>query len=429
MNERVAFRCLALLLSIGCAQRLAAQDLVISNARIIDGNGGVIERGSVVVRDGQIVSVSAAAARLSGATQIDASGKTVMPGFIDAHRHVIQGEPNQWMADEAAQNMHDFLAAGFTTILSAGDSADHILELRRMLAEGEITGPRLIASGRVPLARGPGGFTPGVDPARVDQSRGPNRVTEAAEAIPHEQTRVAVQALADAGFDAVKTVIVVTPGGPETETLSVVAEEARRHGMASITHAVTVDDTMGAVKAETDVLVHTPHIGHLTKDQIRTIVDSGIPMMSTLGVFVPTFSVDNELVRARTGHDNVARFRDLDPFPFDTLLSAGQGPVNARLLWEAGLVYGYGTDTRFLPRDALAHELRPLRLVFSAQDIVQMLTKNASITVGLSDEIGTLAPGKLADIVILDGDPLTDIDNVLQVRVVIKSGEVVIDNR
>ncbi len=404
-----------------------AQDLVIENARIVDGNGGIIDNGSVVVSDGRIVSVSAESAAGEGGTRIDAGGRTVLPAFTDAHRHVILGDPDQWLAEEAEENMRAWLEAGFTTILSAGDAPEQILELRRRLADGEIQGPRLIASGRVPLAAGPGGFVAGVDPARIDQSRGPNRVAETAEAIPHEQTRAAVQALADAGFDAVKTVIVTTPDGPETETLAVVAEESRRHGMASITHAVTVIDTLAAVEARTDVLVHTPHIGHLTEEQVRTIVDSGIPMVSTLGVFVPTFDVDNAMVRERTGHDNVARFRDLDPFPYDTLSSAGQGPVNARLLWEGGLLYGYGTDVRFLPDDSLAHELRPLRLVFSHADIVQMLTRNAAITAGLGDETGTLEAGKRADIVILDGDPLTDINDVHDVVLVVKDGEVVVD--
>jgi len=406
----------------------AAQDLVITNARIVDGTDRVIEQGTVVIEDGVITAVGQST-RAQGGARIDAEGMTVMPGFIEAHRHVIRGQPDQWMRDEAADRMREFLEAGFTTVLSAGDSLEHILELRRLLDQGEIVGPRLIVSGRAPLARGGGGFTPGVDPARANSARPQPRPTEARAGIPHEQTRARIRELAEAGVDAIKTNIVVSPGGPEQETLSVIADEAQRHGIPSITHAVSVQDMVAAVEAGTHVLVHTPHIGQLDEDTARMVAESGIPMMSTLGVYVPTFATDNTLIRARTGDDNLARFRDLDPFPMSAISSAGQGPVNARMLWDAGVTYGYGTDTTFLPRDSLAHELKPLRLVFSAQDIVTMMTRNAAATVLRSDEIGTLEPGKLADIVILDGDPLADAMDLLNVHVVIKGGQIVIDKR
>ncbi len=417
------------IISILCIPpELAAQELVITHARIIDGNDGVIEQGSVVVRDGRIESVTTGTVSLPGVQTIDAKGMTVMPAFIDAHRHIITGDPDEWLAEESKRNMQEFLDAGFTTVLSAGDPMDQILELRRKINDGETTGPRLIVSGRVPLAERRGGFPPGVDPARLDVSRPPDRPTEAAIAIPHEQTRARVQELAKAGVDAIKTVIIVTPGGPEKETLAIIADEARRQGVISITHAVTVEDTVAAVEAGTHTLVHTPHIGMLDEETTRIIVDAGIPMTSTLGIFVPTFAESNAHIRDRTGIDNQPRFRDLDPFPMNTLSSAGQGPVNARLLWDAGITYGFGTDTRYLPRDTLAHELVPLRLVFSNKDIISIMTRNAAAAVGKSDELGTLEPGKLADIVILDGDPLEDIHAVLNVKTVIKEGKVLVDN-
>lgn len=184
---------------------------------------------------------------------------------------------------------------------------------------------------------------------------------------------------------------------------------------------MTVEDTLAAVEAGVDVLVHTPHIGRLDDDPaaVQKIAKAGIPMMSTLAIFVPRF----------VGEDNVPQFRDGLPFPFDTLSSAGQGPVNARLLWEAGITYGYGTDTSYHPKDSLAHELLPLRLVFSPQDIVKILTRNAAITVGRQKEIGTLEAGKLADIVIVDGNPILDSDALLNVRTVIKGGKVVVNKR
>src|SRR5678810_298695 len=75
-----------------------AQNLTITNARILDGTGKVIERGAVVVRDGKIVSVSATAPAAGNGRTIDARGKTVMPGLIDAHRHLVTGDPAQWLA-------------------------------------------------------------------------------------------------------------------------------------------------------------------------------------------------------------------------------------------------------------------------------------------------------------------------------------------
>jgi imidazolonepropionase-like amidohydrolase len=414
MKKRLAAIGLAFVAALGTA---IAQDLVITNARILDGKGGVIERGTVVAEDGHIVSVSAAAGNPGGAPALDASGKTVMPGFIDAHRHLIEGDAAQWLAEQAAASMQQFLAAGFTTVFSAIDSTEQILELRRRIAAGEIAGPRLLAAGFVQLSRAPLGAGPG-DPARTDASRGPQRPGQPEFAIPEEQTRAAVRSLAAAGVDAIKTVLVTTAGGSEKETLAVVVDEARRNGLPTFTHAVTVRDTVAAVEAGTTVLVHTPHIDQLDPETARMIATAGIPMTSTLGVFVPFFNADNEPL-----------FRDFEPFPWNTLSSAGQGPVNARLLWEAGITYGYGTDTSYSPRDSLAHELRPLSLVFSPRDIVTILTRNAAIAVGLGDETGTLEPGKLADIVIIDGDPLADIHAVLDVEVVIKEGKIVVDKR
>jgi imidazolonepropionase-like amidohydrolase len=333
--------------------------------------------------------------------------------------------------------MQEFLDAGFTTVWSAGENLQGVLELRRRVNSGEIKGPRILVAGRVPLARPAGGGAGGGgggggqrgDPARFDASRGPNRPATAAASIPREETIKTVQDMIKQGVDAFKTAIIVTPGGPEKDTLALIASEARKQGIPTMTHAVSVADTLAAVEAGTTILAHTPHIGHLEPDQVKKIADSRIPMMSTLGVFVPTFSEDNARVRARSGEDNVARFRDLDPFPLNTLSSAGQGPVNARLLFDAGIVYGYGTDTTFLPKDSLAHELRPLQLVFSRKDIIQIMTSGAAATIGRSKDLGTLEAGKLADIVILDGNPLADIDDLLKVKVVIKEGRVLTDKR
>src|SRR5579871_1274280 len=113
MRPRHPFAFICGLLTI-CAAMLPAQNLAITNARVIVGNGTVIESGSVVVRNGKIASVTKGAANAPGVQRIDAKGMTVMPGFIDAHRHIITGNPDQWMKDEAPARMREFLEAGYT---------------------------------------------------------------------------------------------------------------------------------------------------------------------------------------------------------------------------------------------------------------------------------------------------------------------------
>ena len=386
----------------------AAQNLAIVNARILDGKGGVIERGSVVVRDGRIVSVSAAGATPATGTQT-----------IDAHRHIAQGDPAEWLAKRAPAQMQEFLDAGFTTVLCA-ICPDQAIDLRQRIESGAVKGPRLYVAQIVPLARAavPGGGRG--DPARFDNSRPPLRPTTAAGAIPAAETIKAIESIASKKYDYLKTVITTTPGGPEVDTLKLIVSEGKKRNLPTITHAVSVIDTLAAVEARPDVLVHTPHIGHLNDDAsaVKKIVGAGIPMTSTLAVFVPHF-----------GDDNKPLFRDAMPFPWETLSSAGDGPVNARLLWEAGISYGYGTDTSWAPKVSLADELRALSVVFSPRDISKILGQGAARSTLKQDQIGTLESGKLADMVLIDGNPLTDVNDLMKVVVTIKSGRIVSDSR
>src|SRR6202000_3446450 len=88
-------------------------------------------------------------------------------------------------------------------------------------------------------------------------------------------------------------------------------------------------------------------------------------------------------------------YRDGGPFPMPRpLSSAGQGPVNARLLWDGGITYAYGTDTTWNPRVSLADELRALSLVFSPRDILKIMGPNSAAAIDKSAELGTLEPGK-----------------------------------
>ena len=149
--------CFALVLVAWAAGVAGAQNLVITNARIVVGNGTVVPNGAVVVRDGRVVSAGPAAPAGVQGQRIDASGMTVMPGFIDAHRHIINGNDEQWFREQAAIRMREFLEAGYTTLMSGGGPVPGIVRLKERVEAGQLIGPRIITSGRVdpPTSRHP----------------------------------------------------------------------------------------------------------------------------------------------------------------------------------------------------------------------------------------------------------------------------------
>src|SRR5262245_53379080 len=138
MRKTYSFNALRLFVSltIGALATLSAQNITITNARIIGPNGNVIERGSIVVRDGKIVSVAAGAPATRSGQVIDATGMTALPGFIDAHKHITSG-PNE------KELMQSLIEAGYTTILTAGGPGDGTLALRDHVESGMINGPRV----------------------------------------------------------------------------------------------------------------------------------------------------------------------------------------------------------------------------------------------------------------------------------------------
>ncbi len=369
-----------------------AQDLVITNARILDASTD-IARGSVVIERGRIVSVAAGAAAAGGKPTLDAGGRTLVPGYIDAHRHIIGGDSERWFREQSAARMQEFLDAGFTTLMSGGGPMPGIMELKRRIDSGELKGPRVITSGRA-------------DPANFKTP---------------DEARAQVRSLAAAGVEIVKAS--VTPA--EKEMLAVIVDEARKHDLDVMVHAVTAPAMLTAIEAGAAKLVHTPHDSFLTNEQAKLVADAGIENLSTVGFAVPVFDVFNQ--------DNVPTFRDGSQWPSGILgtgsNAAGEKPVNARTLWDNGVVYGFGTDTNYLPLDGLYHELKVLNLMFSPRDIVKLMGPNTAAFIDRSDDLGTIAPGKIADLTLVDGDPLKLIFNLMNVAVVVQGGEIVVDHR
>src|SRR5580658_2499819 len=390
--KRHSLPILACLVS-ACAT-LAAQDLTITNVRIIGPNGSVIERGSIVARGGKIISAAAGAPSGSSGRVIDAKGMTAMPGFIDAHRHINTG-PN-----EKAQ-MQALLEAGYTTVLSGGGPADGNITLRDHIDKGLINGPRIIPSGSLRLNNN----TP-------------------------ETARAEVRKMADMGIKFTGEIALTPVPGPsekEIEVLRAVVDEAKKVGVMVQVHAVSSRAMMAAVDAGVPLLVHLPNKDWVSKEDAKRVAAAGVKVLGTVSFGSPVFGVFAD--------DNKPRFRDGKAWPEGIVdgvrlgEEAGYMPVNARTIWDAGAVLGYCTDTTYDPKAGLDHELKMLNVMFSMKDLIKMIGPNTASYIQMGDQLGTLEAGKLADIILLDGDPLEGYWNWLKTRVVVKGGVVVVDKR
>jgi imidazolonepropionase-like amidohydrolase len=376
------------------AQRTAAQDLAITNARVIVGNGTVIDSGTVIVRNGRIASVSAGAGATQGLKTIDARGMTALPGFIDAHRHINTG-PN-----EKAQ-MQALLEAGYTTILSGGGPADGNLTLRDHIDKGVINGPRIIPSGRVQLRNN----TP-------------------------DNARAEIRAMAAMGVKFTGEIALTPvpgPGEQELEVLRAVVDEGKKAGVFVQVHSVSSSALMGGLEAGARLFVHLPNKNFVSREEAKKLADGGAKILTTTGFGPPVFGVFAD--------DNKPRFRDGKAWPESIVdgvrlgEEAGYAMVNARTMWDQGAIVGYCTDTTYDPLAGLNQELKVLNVMFSMADIVKLMGPNTASYIQMGDQLGTLEPGKLADVTLVEGNPLQGYWNLLKTKVVLKGGVVVVDKR
>src|SRR5215510_2656564 len=239
--KRLAWTSFACLMLGGLAP-LCAQDLTITNARIVVANGTAIERGSIVVRAGKIVSVAAGEPSAASGKIIDAKGMSAMPGFIDAHRHINTG-PN-----EKAQ-MQALLEAGYTTVLSGGGPADGNITLRDHIEKGVINGPRIIPSGSLRLNNN----TP-------------------------ETARAEIRKMAEMGIKFTGEIALTPVPGPtekELEVLRAIVDEAKKVGVMVQVHAVSSSAMMAAVDAGVPLLVHLPNKDFMSKEDAKKLAAAG----------------------------------------------------------------------------------------------------------------------------------------------------------
>jgi cytosine/adenosine deaminase-related metal-dependent hydrolase len=387
---------------------VAAQDVAITNARIIVGSGQVINSGTIIVKGGKIVSVSAGAAPTQGLRVIDAKGMSAMPGFIDGHKHV-----NTYNAEQ----MKSLIEAGYTTVLAGGGPAEQNLALRDRIEKGEV-GPRVIPSGQINLRQTPA------------------------------EARAAVQALAAKGVKHTGEIgLTPEPAPPqsEIEVLKAIVDEAKKLGVQVNVHAVSSPAMVAAIDAGVTRLVHLPNKDFTTYEQAERVAQTGSIVAGLIAFGAPNIDTLSPAPAAvQWPKDNTTRFRDGKPWP-EAIAGANRDPkgralgteagytiVNARRIWDADpnhQTISYSTDQNATDLVVLEHELKSFSLMFSMADIHRIIGPNAARFVGMADQIGTLEPGKFADILLIDGNPTLNIYEMLKTKVVLKEGKVMVDKR
>jgi len=392
----------------------AAQDVVITNVRIVVGTGPVIENGTIVVRGGKIASVGpgrVSAGNPQGVPVINGAGMTAVPGYIDGHKHV-----NSYNADQ----MRSLLEAGTTTVLAGGGPAEQNLALADHINKGEWIGPRVIPSGTVSLRQTPA------------------------------EARAAVQALVKLGVKHTGEIgLTPEPAPPqaEIETLRAIVDEAKKVGVQVNVHAVSSPAMTAAVDAGVTRLVHLPNKDFTSYEQAEKVAQTGSIVAGLIAFGAPNIDrLSTAPSAVQWPKDNTVRFRDGKPWPEAiaganrdakgraTGTEAGYTIVNARRLWDADPMHStmsYSTDQNADDVVVLEHELKSFSIVFSAADLFRLMGPNSARFVGMADQIGTLETGKLADILLLDGNPMErdGVYTMLKAKVVMKEGKVLVDKR
>ncbi len=389
--------------------------MILYNARLIDGTGRVWQRAAIHIADDRITTVTDAEPDSTDEPALNLGGKTVVPGFINCHVHLcLDGSPDPitaWASRSLTENVliagkqaEATVKAGITTVRDLGGIDGVDLGLKKTINDGIINGPRMLVSGRVLCMTGGHGHVIGRE---VD---GPDEARKGAR----EQLK--------AGADVIKVMATggvmtpgVEPGSPQLtfEELRAAIEEAEKAGKLTATHAQGTTGIKNAVRAGIDSIEHG---FFLDAEAIDMMLERGT-------FFVPTLAALYHIIEG--GLES-----GIPSYVVEKAARASDAQLDSfRRAREAGVRVAAGNDggTPFNTADNLSSELeRMVDAGVSPADALETAHKTAAELLGLSGQIGTVEPGKLADLVVLDADPLADISAVRQVLMVFKDGQRVV---
>ena len=379
---------------------------------VLDCLGGAPKRGhEVLVAGPRIESVKPVGATSYdpvNTTVVEAPGTTLLPGLIDLHTHLVTWRQPHPHGDEslmaaalrAVKNANDLLNLGVTTARDLAARDNLTIDLRELIDNGRVTGPRLLASGTPIGARGrwdihcPSILISGVEEARAAARR---QLRAGADWI---------KVMATAGFGGGAGKLRAHPGFQELDEseLRVIADEAHRPGRMVAAHAIGTDGIKASIRAGVDCIEHGAYMD-----------EEAIELMARRNVaFVPT------LVRVR----NISMGRS--PGQPAYVVEAGKRTLERALrsvdmARRAGIRVGTGSEMGEV--ETIAEEIRLLVSTgFSAIDAIRAATQVAAHVLGLQQELGTIEPGKVADLVLLAGDPTNDLGALDRVTHVIHDG-------
>jgi imidazolonepropionase-like amidohydrolase len=383
--------------------KLAAGDLAVKDVKIYPlPDAPPIEHGTVLMEDGVISAVGERVAIPAGAKVLSCKHCVLTAGFWNAHIHFTEPKWNfaAWTnRDSLNAALSDMLTSrGFTTVVDTGSDLRSTVSLRRRIETGDLSGPFIYTAG-MPLypPKGIPYYLKNSVPAYL-------QLFMPQPASPEEAAQTAQRDI-DSGADLVK---LFTGSYVERGKVQPMPEEiaraavgvAHRNGSLVYSHASNLAGTQIAIQSRVDVLAHAPDTTEgIDESVLREMVSRRMAMVPTLKMF------------ATTGTKNMGYLQPI----YDEV----------RQFYSLGGQLLFGTDVGYMTDYATEDEFRALtRCGLQMTDVLRMLTLAPAIRFGVSQRKGTVAPGKLADVVVLDADPAADITAFSKVHWTIRSGRV-----